>query len=277
VANARRLLSLLSTALGRPRGFFLPYRYAAGIEPPRTPYATLENLFREASASMAVWLAAGERHAASLTAIADDAPAPEPRWRQDWFPRLDAAMAYTIVRERAPKRIVEIGSGHSTRFMSRAVADATMVTNVACIDPAPRASLSGLPVALHRRTLQDGDDELVAALAPGDVLFVDSSHLLIPGSDVDIVLNRLVPALPRGALLHFHDIFLPDPYPREWAWRAYNEQSALAPLLIGGRFKILWSSHYVRTRLAARLDGSPLGRLTLAPGALESSLWLERT
>ena len=52
-----------------------------------------------------------------------DAPPPEPRWDQDWFPRLDAAALYVFVREARPRGIVEIGSGHSTRFMARAVRD----------------------------------------------------------------------------------------------------------------------------------------------------------
>ena len=63
-----------------------------------------------------------EQYAAELEAIGS-APPPAPRWNQDWFPRLDAAAAYAMVRNTRPRRIVEVGSGHSTRFMARAVAD----------------------------------------------------------------------------------------------------------------------------------------------------------
>src|SRR5579859_4318418 len=90
-------------------------------------------------------LARIESYADQLEAIGNDAP-PAPRWNQDWFPRLDAAAAYAMVRTLAPRRIVEIGSGHSTRFLARAVTDGGFDTHITAIDPQPRASLEGLKV-----------------------------------------------------------------------------------------------------------------------------------
>ena len=49
----------------------------------------------------------------------------------------------------------------------------------------------------------------------------------MPGSDVDLLLNEVLPQLRPGVLIHLHDIFLPDPYPAGWAWRGYNEQVAV--------------------------------------------------
>src|SRR5690606_10000540 len=133
-------------------------------------------------------------------------------------------------------RIVEIGSGHSTRFLARAVSDGRLATQIVAVDPAPRAVIAGLPVAYRRSTLQSAlvEAPLLFDFGPDDMLFVDSSHLLMPGSDVDLLLNRLVPRLPAGAVLHIHDVFLPDAYPAAWAWRGYNEQNAVAPLLACG-------------------------------------------
>ena len=99
---------------------------------------------------------------------------------------------------------------------------------------------------------------------------------MMPGSDVDLLFNGPMAALPAGALVHVHDVFLPDAYPADWAWRGYNEQNALAAMLLGGGWRILWSSRYVATRLAATLAASPLSALTLPQGAFETSLWLER-
>src|SRR3546814_16899896 len=63
--------------------------------------------------------------AGDLARIAEaKAPPPAPRFSQNWFPTLDAVAAYTLVRRHGPARIVEVGSGHSTRFLCRAVADA---------------------------------------------------------------------------------------------------------------------------------------------------------
>jgi hypothetical protein len=115
----------------------------------------------------------------------------------------------------------------------------------------------------------------VAAFPPlgaGDILFIDSSHQLRPGSDVEFLLGEVLPRLPAGVRVHFHDIFLPDDYPGHWAWRRYNEQAAVASLVEDGLLRVDFSS-----REASRqpLSGV-LARLPLVPGALESSLWLTR-
>ena len=199
-------------------------------------------------------------------------PPPAPRWTQDWFPRLDAAAAYAIVRATRPRRIVEVGSGHSTRFLARAVTDEDLATEITAIDPKPRASLAGLSIGWINRPVQALDPRLFATLERDDVLFIDSSHQVKPGSDVQFLLEQALPRLAPGAHVHFHDIFLPDDYPAAWAWRRYNEQQAVARLLEDG-FAAEFSSHQVLNK--ENLNGV-LARLPLLPGALESSLWLRK-
>ena len=201
---------------------------------------------------------------------------PAPRFEQDWFPRLDAAMAYRLVRDRAPRRIVEIGSGHSTRIMARAIADGALKTEFTAIDPKPRAPFAGLPVHHLASRLQDASAAPIQALAPGDFLFIDSSHIQRPGSDVELLFSRLLPALPGGAIAHIHDVFLPDDYPGSWAWRNYNEQDALAPLLINSTWTPIFASHYAVTRMTADFDASAAAALPLPAGAIESSFWMEK-
>jgi hypothetical protein len=96
----------------------------------------------------------------------------------------------------------------------------------------------------------------------------------MPGTDVDWLLDRILPGLTAGVLVHFHDVFLPDPYPEAWTWRGYNEQQALAPLLQGPAYDCLFASHYVKTRQPDRL-ARVLDRLP-PPTAPESRLWLEK-
>ena len=210
-----------------------------------------------------------ESYAAELEAIGKDAPPPAPRWNQDWFPRLDAAAAYAMVRTLRPRRIVEIGSGHSTRFLARAAADGGLDTHITAIDPQPRASLEGLEVRWLKQPVQATALEVFAALEERDILFIDSSHQLKPGSDVEFLLEKVLPRLAKGVRVHFHDIFLPDPYPAAWAWRRYNEQQAVAPL-VGSSFAMEFSSHQ-----ASKLNGV-VARLPLKDGAIESSLWLRK-
>jgi Methyltransferase domain len=267
----RRWLLGAATLVGRRRGYFIPQRYAAAAGPPN--YPACEAMFGGLAAEFRDWLAAIARHAGNLAELRG--PAPAPRFDQDWFPRLDAAMAYTVVRARRPAAIIEIGSGHSTRFLARAIRDGGLKTRLLAIDPAPRAAIGGLDVEWLKVPLQAVESERFRALAAGDVLFVDSSHVLMPGSDVDVTLNRILPNLSAGVLVHFHDIFLPDAYPDEWTWRGYNEQNAIAPLLESGRWRLLWSSRWVATRMADAVPAA-VARLPLTPGAFESSLWLER-
>ena len=276
--GARRRLSMgLLTVLGlKKRGFFIPYRYADGVEAPKR-YPAFDRLFQRFEPDFITRLDDIQRRAPAIEAFlkADRGC----RLDQAWFPRLDALAAYSLIRHRKPARIVEIGSGHSTRFMAAAIKDGALETLLTCIDPAPRASLSGLDVTWRKTVLQAAPKDDIEALGDGDLLFVDSSHLLMPGTDVDHLITELLPSLPSGALLHLHDIFLPEGYPDAWAWRGYNEQSAIAALLEGGGYRPLFASRYVATKMADRLSKTPL----LAPSIvtkdrddLASSLWLEK-
>ncbi len=272
----RRLAMGLATVTGlAPRGWFIPYRYA-GATPVAAAYPALRSMFETAEPGMRDLLVEMAGHGAALARFRGAAP-PLPRWEQGWYPRLDGLAAYALTRRLAPARIVEVGSGHSTRFLAAALADAGHPGRIDAIDPAPRADLARLPaVTLHRTVVQRADPALFAALRPGDVLAVDSSHIAMPGSDVDWLLGHVLPALPAGAFLAVHDIFLPDGYPAGWGWRGYNEQTALAALLAGGGWEILWSSHWAATRLGPAVAASPAADLPHHAGARESALWLRR-
>jgi hypothetical protein len=230
-------------------------------------------LIASAEPAFAAHLQAIEGFAAALLAIGGEPP-PAPRWNQDWFPRLDAAAAYAMVRRQRPARIVEIGSGHSTRFLARAVADGALATRITAIDPQPRAALAGLDVERISRKVQEAEPRIFEGV---DLLFIDSSHKLEPGSDVELILERALPALAPGALVHFHDIFLPHDYPAHWAWRNYSEQPAVAALIESGRYVPVFASAWVVAQRPAWLVRGVLARLPLVPGAIESSLWLRKT
>lgn len=269
----------LATVLGlAQRGVFVPHRHADQWPAPGTgaSYAAVERRMREAEPAFRAHLAAIEGFADDLCAIGRE-PAPAPRWRQDWFPRLDAAAAYAMLRTRAPARLIEVGAGHSTRFYARAARDGGLGTRIRAIDPAPRADLSKLPIELDRRTLQQAGLEAFRELGAGDVLSIDSSHILMPGSDVDLLLNRVLPELPAGVLVQIHDILLPDDYPAAWGWRGYNEQQGVAPLIDSPGWELLWSSRWAAMRMAAEVAAGVVGRLRLQPGAIEASLWLRKT
>ncbi len=257
-------------------GFFIPYRYVETVVPVGT-YDGLLPLFGAAEPAFAAMLDSVDAVAEGLRAIAAAPERPgHPRFTQDWFPTLDAAVAYAMVRHRRPGRIVEIGAGHSTRFLARAVADGELATTLTTIDPAPRAVLGDAPIAHVACIVQRADPAVFAQLAAGDALSIDSSHIMMPGSDVDVLVNDRLPRLPAGVLVHIHDIMLPDGYPEAWRDRGYNEQNAIAPLLQGGGYRLLFASHYVATRMAERLAASVVGELPAVAGAPAGSLWLQK-
>jgi hypothetical protein len=268
----RRLRLGLQTVLGfTPGGFFIPYRYAATVEP--AGYPALEPLFAQAEPRFREVLSAADRHAAELLRIRDgEGPA---RFDQSWFPRLDAVAAYALVRGGVPRRIVEIGSGHSTRFLARAVADGALRTRIICIDPQPRADLARIDVEHVPALLRDADPALLEGLQTGDVLFIDSSHIAMPGTDVDRLFLDVLPRLAPGVLVHVHDVTLPDAYPEAWAWRAYNEQLLVGALIQGGGYELVFSSHYAATRLRAAMTGV-VAQIPLPAEAHETSLWLRK-
>lgn len=269
----RRWMMGVPTVLGfRPKGFFLPHRYAATVKP--SAYPGLEPTLKSAEPSFKAFLANIEAYSDDLLALPGKSAGA--RFDQDWFPGLDALSAYTIVRDLRPRRIVEIGSGHSTRFLASGLEDGGLRADLLCIDPAPRATLDHLNVRWRSSVLQDAPLDDVIALEANDVLFVDSSHLLMPGTDVDYLIGHVLPCLRPGVHVHIHDIFLPDPYPESWAWRGYNEQSAVAALLQGEGYGLVFASHYVATRMAGRLRVRPFEELGVIDAKFQSSVWLRK-
>ena len=268
----------LKTVLNvRRQGFFIPYRYADTLPEPGgiAAYAPMLNAMEAKRGEMQSLVQAIDGYAEDLKKIGD-LPPPAPRWNQDWFPVLDAAAAYTLVRQVKPKRIIEVGSGHSTRFMVRAIADEKCATTFTAIDPQPRAVIEGLDIKFVRATLANAPQDVFSDLEAGDILFIDSSHILMPGSDVDDLFNRIMPSLPPGVIVHIHDIFLPDDYPAGWAWRGYNEQQSIPSMVVTGGYEIVFSSHYVRKAAGDMVSGTILDDLPLPDTAFETSLWLRK-
>ncbi len=264
----------LSTILGLgQKGFFLPYRYAETVRP--IPYPGLDSLFSAAEQTFVTLL--HEIEALSEEILELPSGASGTRFDQSWFPGLDALAAYTLVRKHQPSRIVEVGSGHSTRFLAAGIQDGGFDASLVCIDPEPRATFEHLDVQWCPSILQEAPIDDLDALQAGDILFIDSSHLLMPGTDVDYLIGHVLPRLHSGVYLHIHDIFLPDPYPSSWSWRGYNEQSAVAALLQGQGYRLIFASYYVATRMEGWLAKSPFKDIKADQTEFQSSLWLQKS
>lgn len=244
MSNLRMRTNQLLSAVGvREKGFYTPYDYLDSVNWQAADYAAVRPMFAAAEGRFRSFLSAIDSHQSHFQAIRADDPL-APSWTSRFLPRLDAAAIYTFIASRQPPRVVEVGCGNSTLFMARAVRDLGLATRITCIDPAPRVPIDGLSVQFERRVLTPEDVPLFAGLEPGDLVFIDSSHILQQGFDVDIILNRILPALRPGVFVHFHDIFLPYAYPAHWQDLRFNEQCALMPWIISGVLVPEFSSHY---------------------------------
>src|ERR1051325_5436464 len=164
-----------------------------------------------------------------------------------WFESVGADVLYGVVRHFAPAQVLEIGSGHSSRLTAKAIRDGQLQTKLICVDPCPRVEIQACADEFIRRPVEElPNHELADRLHAGDVLFIDSSHLVRTGGDVVYLYLQVLPRLQPGVLIHAHDIFLPFEYPQEfiveeqWGW---GEQYLMHALLMGNpHFEILWPS-----------------------------------
>ncbi|HVE25286.1 MAG TPA: class I SAM-dependent methyltransferase [Sporichthya sp.] len=167
----------------------------------------------------------------------------------------DGLALYCWLRHRKPRRLIEVGSGWSSA-LTLDVNDLFLGGELECtfIEPYPERLNSLLRESDRTRAhvivkpLHSVGGDVFESLGPGDVLFIDSTHVSRVGSDVNRLLLDVVPSLPSGVLVHIHDVFWPFEYPADWvfAGRAWNEDYLLRALLIGNdRLRIRWFNDYL--------------------------------
>lgn len=199
----------------------------------------------------------------------------------------DAHVYYSLVRHLKPKRIVEIGSGASTLVAAAAcqrnLAQGGQPAELVAVEPFPVASLrqglAGLTRLIEDR-VQNVDPGLFSSLQSGDILFIDSSHALRTGGDVQLEYCEILPRLAPGVLIHLHDISLPRPYPRVYFDQQlyWNEQYLLQVLLsYSSRYEVVWPGSYLMLKYPDRLASAFPGyqeMLQSFPRAEPSSFWI---
>jgi hypothetical protein len=207
-------------------------------------------------------------------------------YHNDWFTGIDAPVAWAFVRHYRPKRVLEVGSGMSTRLFARALATnqagGASVARLQSIDPYASDEIrSAHPplTELITEPVQTVPVALFEELQSGDILFVDSSHVLRVGSDVQFLFIEVLPRLKPGVFVHFHDVFLPFEYPRAWLtdlWRFWNEEYVLAAFLAFNRaFEVVWASHAMHRSSPARLAAA-MNRYDRDAEVAGGSFWIRR-
>lgn len=161
-------------------------------------------------------------------------------YENSWFSYSDAIFLYSFLRKNKPKRIIEIGSGFSSAVMLDTIDRFfSQRPEITFIEPYPDRLISLFrdgdieQVRLIDKKIQEVPPDILLALGPGDFLFIDSSHVLKCGSDLQLLVFEILPRLQRGVFVHFHDVFYPFDYPSEWLTKGlyWNESYFLRAFL----------------------------------------------
>jgi predicted O-methyltransferase YrrM len=173
----------------------------------------------------------------------------------DWYGAGDVELYYSMIRARKPRRIVEIGSGNSTLVALLAIGanrrdDPDYTCGITCIEPYEMPWLEAKGVEVVRERVELIALDRFAALGPGDILFVDSSHVIRPHGDVLREFFEILPSLADGVIVHVHDVFTPRDYPEHWLRaerRLWNEQYLLeAFLAYNDRFQVICAANWLK-------------------------------
>jgi methyltransferase family protein len=205
------------------------------------------------------------------------------------FGFISAAVLHCMIRHFAPKTMIEVGSGNSTYVSARACrmnAEQGQSTRLISVEPYPnqvlKAGFAGLSELVPEQ-VESLDPGFFSQLEDRDILFIDSSHVVRTGGDVNFLYLEVLPRLKPGVLVHIHDIFFPKQYPKEWVTRNrtfWTEQYLLqAFLTYNSKFEVLWCGSYIYAKYAERLSSvfPPPAGLGFRENYFSSSFWMRRT
>jgi len=199
------------------------------------------------------------------------------------FSFVSGQMHYCMIRYFKPKRIIEVGSGYST-LVSLAALDRNDEEGYPCefiaIEPYPPPFLeNGAPgiKQLIKQKVEDIDSSFFETLSENDLLFIDSTHTVKIGGDVNFLIFEVFPKLSKSVIVHIHDIQFPYEYFKSYLLQDHffwQEQYLIQALLMYNRsFKILWCAnymHYKYPELMTKYFG------TYPPNRVPTSLYIQK-
>jgi Methyltransferase domain len=213
---------------------------------------------------------------------APDAPVGAFRLDNATYDRVDAELLYALLRFAKPRRYVELGSGYSTLVAAEALARNAAeghAGRISCFDPYPSPHVEvrqDLAPLVRRTSAEQLPESVVSELTAGDVLFVDTSHTVKLGGDVNRIVLELLPLAAPGVIVHFHDIFLPRDYSRghldgahfwteQYLLQAFLSGNDAWEVLIGGQAVALHAPERLRAHVPS-----------FDPGVSPGAFWIRR-
>jgi SAM-dependent methyltransferase len=194
------------------------------------------------------------------------------------FSGTDALALYCMVRHFQPRRIVEVGSGFSSLVSAQAL-QKNGSGGLTCIEPYPSEVLqNGFPglTKLVPTKVQEVALETFLELEDRDILFIDSSHVVQIGGDVNYLFLEVLPRLAPGVVVQVHDIFLPLHGRKDWVmeqYRFWTEQDLLqAFLAFNSEFEVLLCNSYLSRRYMPQMQET----FPNSPWWGGGSFWMQR-
>ena len=181
-------------------------------------------------------------------------------YNNDYFGYSDAIFLFSFLLKNKPKKIIEIGSGFSSAVILDTIENFfPKRPDVIFIEPNP-GRLNNLIFEKDRnnfklinKKLQETSIDIFSQLKTGDLLFIDSSHVIKYGSDLQTLFFNILPFLPEGVFVHFHDIFYPFEYPYEWLKKGiyWNEIYFLRAFL---SYNYNWEIYFFNTYVSNEFE-----------------------
>ena len=160
-----------------------------------------------------------------------------------FFMTPDAEIYASMILDRKPGRVVEVGSGFSTIIARETIRYAGYPTKLVAIDPYPRTDVQTVADELIRCPVEQSN-LMDYDWRADDLLFIDSSHLCRTRGDLPYLYCQLMPSLPAGLVVHVHDIFLPYDYPNLYDTWCYTELYLLSCMLAhNSRYQSILATH----------------------------------
>lgn len=202
------------------------------------------------------------------------------------FSEGDAECLYSLIRLNRPKKIIEIGSGFSTMMAREAIKknqleDSNYKCQHICIEPYEMPWLNTIDgIEVLRQKVEETEASLFQQLGANDILFIDSSHIIRPQSDVLMEYLEILPILNIGVLIHIHDIFTPYDYLDHWLideMKLWNEQYLLEAFLsCNSKFEIILALNFLSHKHPVKLAN----KFPMLRGNVEQaeprSIWIKK-
>jgi hypothetical protein len=167
------------------------------------------------------------------------------------FHTIDSFVYFKFLLVNKPLNILEIGSGNSTKIAlayKRMMLNKGLVVNLVCVEPFEVLWLENSGEIDVKRSKVESTD-IYKRATTFDLLFIDSSHVVKLGGDIEYIYTKLLPSLQSGTYVHIHDIFSPSAFPEKWRYnevRLWAEQVIVDALVATDSLEHLFSLYSIK-------------------------------